>query len=79
VGQNWNIRQVAKINSTITGMIDRIDQITVGYGQEWVQKNLDGSIIDLGGGFSYVLNSSYVSGSTVHLLANFENLSWGIL
>jgi len=47
-------------------------QIAGGYGQEWINKNLSGTQIDIGG-FS---GNCITFGSTVYLPENFENKTW---
>ena len=63
LGTNWSLNQVVQISKAINEMIKGVDNIAGGFGQQWVQKNLGGSSIDLGGGISGLINSSYVLSS----------------
>ncbi len=74
LGQNWTLRQIATVYHATNTMIGGIDNITGGYGSQWVKKNLGGSSIVLGGAdCNNLFHSSCVVQSTVHLLSDFDD------
>lgn len=73
-GNNWSLVQLAIVNASINQVVAGANRITNGNGISWVKKNLGGTVFDLGGGLSGLLEINYVTHNVVHLSNNFDNL-----
>jgi len=68
--KNWNTDQLFTVWDAAIRMEIGLNTITGGQGKNWMDKNLNSITFMIGG---VVAGNSYVEGSTVHLLVNFEN------